>query len=80
MCSQDSVEEGVGGDDGMSDRPYVSPCRVCVNGKLSCWYIACVAGDVIRCSNHTRHADPHELMPLDEEMYFGGYARTRTEV
>ena len=27
MCSQDSVEEGVGGDDGMSDRQCNSPCE-----------------------------------------------------
>ena len=26
----------------------------------------CVSVIVIRCSNHSHHADPHELMPLEE--------------
>ena len=69
MCSQDSVVEGVDGDDEVSDHQYVSPSMCGVNGtvvehRVCDW--RCVSVIVIRCSNHSHHADPHELMPLEE--------------
>jgi len=64
MCSQDSVEEGVGGDGGISSRNVCMRRRAVRAQCMIAWVASDMRGDCDPWQHSSEHADPHALMPL----------------